>query len=402
MNFHISEKMASLKPSAIREILKATSQPGIIPFAAGNPAPEAFPVQAVAEITADILKNQPIAALQYSVSEGYPALRETMKRFIAQHDQIGQPYDDLIIVSGAQQGIELSAKVLLDDGDTLICENPSFIGSLNAFRSYHVNLVGVPQTQGGIDIETLERTLQQNPRTRLLYVIPNFQNPTGTCMSLEKRKAVLELAKKYDFIILEDNPYGSLRFAGEDIPAIKSMDTEGRVIYCGSFSKILAPGIRVGYVCAHRDLISKITVAKQCSDVHTTILSQMICQRFVDDYDIDAHIASIRKIYAKKCALMLSELDKHLHPAIQYTRPEGGLFLWCTLPQQVDMLEFCRKAVEQKVAVVPGNAFNAREEDPSSSFRVNFSTPTDPQIVEGAAILGKLSYEMLEDIPAQR
>lgn len=395
MNFHFSDKIASLKPSAIREILKSTSDPSVISFAAGNPAPDAFPIEAVAEITADILSKEPVAALQYSVSEGYPALRETMKRFIAEHYQIGGGYDELIIVSGAQQGIELSAKVLLNEGDTLICENPSFIGSLNAFRSYNVNLVGVPQSEGGIDIEALEHTVRENPRTRLLYVIPNFQNPTGTCMSLEKRKAVLELAKKYDFIILEDNPYGDLRFAGEDIPAIKSMDTEGRVIYCGSFSKILAPGIRVGYVCAHRDAIAKITVAKQCSDVHTTILSQMICERFVNNYDIDGHIARIRKIYAHKCGLMLSELEKNLHPSIQYTRPEGGLFLWCTLPEGVDMQEFCKRAVEKKVAMVPGNAFNARESDLSSSFRLNFSTPTDQQIVDGVRILGELSHQLL-------
>lgn len=395
MNFHFSDKIASLKPSAIREILKSTSDPTIISFAAGNPAPDAFPTKAVSEITADILKNDPIAALQYSVSEGYPALRQTMKNFISEHYQIGREYDDLIIVSGAQQGIELSAKVLLNEGDTLICENPSFIGSLNAFRSYNINLVGIPQTEGGIDIELLEKALKENPRTRLLYLIPNFQNPTGTCMSLEKRKAVLDLAEKYDFIILEDNPYGDLRFAGEHIPAIKSMDTEGRVIYCGSFSKILAPGIRVGYVCAHNDAIAKITVAKQCSDVHTTILSQMICDRFINNYDIDGHIENIRKIYAHKCGLMLSEMDQHFHPAVQYTRPEGGLFIWCTLPDGTDMIDFCKKAVEKKVAVVPGNAFNADEAAPSNSFRLNFSTPTDQQIVDGIRILGELTHQIL-------
>lgn len=395
MNFCFSDKIDGLKPSVIREILKFTSEPGMISFAAGNPAPEAFPTKAVEEITASILSKEPIAALQYSVSEGYPKLRETLKRWISQRYSIGQPYDDLIVVSGAQQGIELSAKVLLNEGDVLLCENPSFIGSLNAFRSYNVKLKGVPMEDDGLNLEALEKAAKENPRTRILYLIPNFQNPSGTTMSLEKRKAALEIAKKYDFIILEDNPYGELRFEGEPVPAIKSMDTEGRVIYCGSFSKILAPGLRVGYVCAHKDAISKITVAKQCSDVHTTILSQMICERFLNNYDIDRHISEIQKIYKHKCHLMIGEIEKKFHPAVRITHPQGGLFLLSTLPEGVDMMAFCQEAVRRHVAVVPGNAFNADESQPSSSFRLNYSTPTDEQIIEGISILGRLTYEMI-------
>lgn len=395
MNFCFSDKIDGLKPSVIREILKFTSEPGMISFAAGNPAPEAFPTKAVEEITASILSKEPIAALQYSVSEGYPKLRETLKKWISQRYSIGQPYDDLIVVSGAQQGIELSAKVLLNEGDVLLCENPSFIGSLNAFRSYNVNLEGVPMEDDGLNLEALEKAAKENPRTRILYLIPNFQNPSGTTMSLEKRKAALEIAKKYDFIILEDNPYGDLRFEGEPVPAIKSMDTEGRVIYCGSFSKILAPGLRVGYVCAHKDAISKITVAKQCSDVHTTILSQMICERFLNNYDIDRHISEIQKIYKHKCHLMIGEIEKKFHPVVRITHPQGGLFLLSTLPEGVDMMAFCQEAVRRHVAVVPGNAFNADESQPSSSFRLNYSTPTDEQIIEGISILGRLTYEMI-------
>jgi len=395
MNFCFSDKIDGLKPSVIREILKFTSEPGMISFAAGNPAPEAFPTKAVEEITASILSKEPIAALQYSVSEGYPKLRKTLKKWISQRYSIGQPYDDLIIVSGAQQGIELSAKVLLNEGDVLLCENPSFIGSLNAFRSYHVKLEGVPMEEDGLNLEALEKAAKENPRTRILYLIPNFQNPSGTTMSLEKRKSALEIAKKYDFIILEDNPYGDLRFEGESVPAIKSLDTEGRVIYCGSFSKILAPGLRVGYVCAHKDAISKITVAKQCSDVHTAILSQMICNQFLNDYDIDKHISEIQNVYKHKCRLMISEIEKEFHPSVRITRPQGGLFLLATLPEGVDMMAFCQEAVHRHVAVVPGNAFNADESQPSSSFRLNYSTPTDEQIIEGISILGRLTYEMI-------
>lgn len=395
MNFCFSDRMDGLKPSVIREILKFTSEPGMISFAAGNPAPEAFPVNAVKEITSDILSKDPVSALQYSVSEGYPKLRETLKEWISCRYSIGQPNDDLIIVSGAQQGIELSAKVLLNEGDTLLCENPSFIGSLNAFRSYNIKLEGVPLEEDGLSLNALEQAAVKNSRTKILYLIPNFQNPSGITMSLEKRKGALEIAKKHNFVILEDNPYGDLRFEGDPIPAIKSMDTDGRVIYCGSFSKILAPGLRVGYVCAHKDMISKITVAKQCSDVHTSILSQMICDRFLNSCDIDRHIAEIQKIYRHKCGLMIGEIEKHFHPSVKITRPQGGLFILATLPDGTDMMAFCQEAVRRHVAVVPGNAFLADESQPCSSFRLNFSTPTDQQIVEGISILGRLTYELL-------
>ena len=297
-------------------------------------------------------------------------------------------------MSGAQQGNELSCKVFCDAGDTLVCENPSFIGSLNSFKSYGVNLVGVPLTDGGIDLEELEHTLKQNPNTKVLYLIPNFQNPSGTTMSYEKRKAVLALAKQYDVIILEDNPYGDLRFAGEHVPSIKSLDTEGRVIYCGSFSKVLAPGLRVGYVVAPKEIIQKIVVCKQVSDVHTNILAQMICNQFLLQNDFNAHIEKLSKIYKHKCDLMINSIKKYLNPKITYTVPEGGLFIWCTLPDGVDMMDFCSKAVQNKVAVVPGSAFMPNESYQTQSFRLNFSTPSDEDIVKGIQILGELSKSL--------
>lgn len=248
MNYKFSDKVGTLKASAIREILKFTSVPGVISFAAGNPAPEAFPAQKIAEISAQILQDDPILALQYSITEGYTPLRDQLKQQMAAKNCFNPDIDDLIVTSGAQQANELSCKVLLNEGDTLICEAPSFIGSINAFKSYNVNLVGVELEEDGINLEKLEETLKTENNVKLLYLIPNFQNPTGRTMSLEKRKAVYELACRYDFIILEDNPYGDLRFEGEDIPAIKSLDTEGRVIYTGTFSKILSPEIGRAHV----------------------------------------------------------------------------------------------------------------------------------------------------------
>ena len=394
MNYTFSDKMEALQPSAIREILKATADPNIISFAAGNPAPEAFPCEAVEKITAEIMGQNPIGALQYSISEGYPPLRDMMKEMCRSRYGVMGEDDDLIIVSGAQQGIDLVCKCLCNEGDTIIVENPSFVGALNTLRSYNANLVGVEMDQDGINIEKLEEALKANSNTKLMYLIPNFQNPSGITMSYEKRKAVYALAKKYGVIILEDNPYGELRFRGEDVPAIKTLDEDGLVVYCGSFSKVLSPGLRVGYLVANKNLMGKIVVAKQCTDVHTTILSQMICERFLAEYDFDQHIANLREIYRKKCGLMISEMDKHFSPNVTHTNPEGGLFLWCTLPQGSDMLGFCQKAVENGVAMVPGNAFMAQATDPTTSFRMNFSTPTDEKIIEGCEILGRLTKEM--------
>ncbi|MDE5991993.1 MAG: PLP-dependent aminotransferase family protein, partial [Oscillospiraceae bacterium] len=258
MDYSFSNKVTGLKASAIREILKFTAFPDVISFAAGNPAPEAFPADAVKEITERILTENPVAALQYSITEGYTPLRDTLKKRLASQNSYNGDIDDLIITSGGQQGNELSCKVFLNEGDTLICESPSFIGSLNSFKSYNVNLVGVEMDDEGIDLEKLEAAIKSNPNVKVIYLIPNFQNPTGKCMSFARRKEVYELAKKYDVMILEDNPYGEIRFEGENIPSIKSLDTDGRVIYVGSFSKVLAPGIRVGFVSAPKEVIQKI------------------------------------------------------------------------------------------------------------------------------------------------
>ncbi len=391
MEFQFANRINGMKPSAVREILKVTADPTFIPFAAGNPATEAFPVEAINTIMTGILSEGGVDGLQYSVSEGYGPLRQSIADVVLAGQEIVKEDDTIVITSGAQQGIELSCKVFCNEGDVIICESPSFIGSLNSFRSYGINLVGVEMEADGIDLAQMEEALKQNKNAKLIYVIPNFQNPTGITMSLEKRKALLTLARQYDVMILEDNPYGDLRFTGEPIPSIKSLDTEGRVIYCGSFSKILAPGIRVGYVVANQKVQEKITIGKQCSDVHTAIMNQMLCHRFLMQYDFGAHLANLREIYRRKCTLMLDCLDREMNPSVTYTRPEGGLFIWGTLPQGVDMNGFCMAGVEKKVAVVPGIAFLPEAGKSSQSFRLNFSTPSDEAIVKGVALLGEIS-----------
>lgn len=398
MDYIFSDKVSSLQPSVIREILKFTSDPEVISLAAGNPAPEAFPVKEIAGITAGLLAENPINALQYSVTEGYTPLRDRLKERMKKAGCFDENSDELIITSGAQQANELACKVLLNEGDTLFCEAPSFIGSLNAFKSYNVNLVGVPMEEDGMKLDALEEALKTANKPKLIYIIPNFQNPTGLCTSLKKRKAIYELAKKYGVMILEDNPYGDIRFAGENIPSIKTMDKDGIVIYSRTFSKTLAPGLRVGYVSAPKPVIQKMVVCKQVSDVHTNIMAQMICDEYLKKYDMDAHLEEIRAVYRHKCGLMLDGIDKNFSRKITVTKPEGGLFIWATLPEGSDMMGFCNTAVQKyKVAVVPGTAFLIHETDKTSSFRLNFSTPTDEQLIKGCEILGKLSKEMFQD-----
>ena len=394
MDYRFSDKIASLKPSAIREVLKATSVPGMIPFAAGNPAPDAFPVTEVQQIAGDILRERPIDALQYGVTEGYPELISLVKDRMKKKYGIGRDFDSVIITSGAQQVMDLSTKVLCNEGDVVICETPSFIGSLNCFRSYNTKLVGVPVEADGMDIEALARALDENPNTRMIYTIPNFQNPAGVTMSLEKRHRLYELAKAHNVMILEDNPYGDLRVVGEDVPNIKSFDEDGIVIYSGSFSKILAPGIRVGFTVAPAPVVAKMTVGKQAADVHTTQLMQMIVAEWMKRYDVDEHIEKIREIYRRKLNLMCDMIDSELGDAVSYVRPEGGLFIWCELPEDIDALEFVKRAAQDMVALVPGTAFLTDVNGRSNAVRFNFSTPADDKIAEGMKILGTVLKEM--------
>ncbi|MEG1719021.1 MAG: PLP-dependent aminotransferase family protein [Clostridia bacterium] len=395
MEYKFSDKISTLKASAIREILKHTSNPEIVPFAAGNPSPESFPIKEMNEISDKIFKSSAVPALQYGITEGYAPLRDVTRERLHNKFSSGNSKDDLIIVSGAQQGIELACKVLCNEGDTIICENPSFIGALNAFRSYNVNLYGVELESDGININALENALKTQKNVRFIYLIPTFQNPSGITTSLEKRKAIYALAVKYNVLILEDNPYGELRFSGEEIPTIKSLDKENIVIYCGSYSKVLSAGIRVGFVLAPKEVTGKIVVAKQVADVHTNTFFQMMAYEFITGYDYDAHIAKIKALYKLKASYMITALKENLSNKASYIVPEGGLFLWLTLPLNVDITSLVNKLLANKIAVVPGSAFMANPEDKCHSLRLNYSTPSDEQIKNGTVLMCKLINEEL-------
>lgn len=394
MEYTFAERVKALQPSAIREILKATADPAIIPFAAGNPDTAAFPVEEVQALSARILKEDPITALQYGVTEGYTPLRERVLKYMHEKHNVGRDFDNLIITSGATQVMDLATKSLCNFGDCILCETPSFIGSLNCFRSYGVKLLGVPVEADGMNMDVLEEKLKSNQNVRFIYTIPNFQNPSGATMSLQKRKRLYELAKQYGVLILEDNPYGDLRVAGEHIPPIKSFDEDGIVIYAGSFSKVFAPGVRVAYTVAPAPIVAKMTVCKQGQDVHTPVFNQMLVNEWMATTDFEAHIEKIRTICRRKLNLMCDLIDEKLGDFVQYVRPEGGMFVWCELPARVDMMDFCNKAVQNKVAVVPGNAFTVEPEETTNCIRMNFTTPSDENIVKGMEILGKLKDEV--------
>ncbi|MCL2089475.1 MAG: PLP-dependent aminotransferase family protein [Oscillospiraceae bacterium] len=385
MTYTFADKLGSLKPSMIREILKSANDKSVIPFSAGNPSSEAFPAAEIAGITADILANESTTALQYGITEGYAPLIGAVKQNLAAKLTIADT-DDVIITSGAQQAIELSARAICNPGDRIMCENPTFIGGINAFKAAGLVLSGVDVEEDGINIEAAEKAASA---VKMIYVIPNSQNPTGVTMSLEKRKALYQIACKHNLIIIEDDPYGDISFSGKTVPPIKSFDTEGRVIYAGSFSKTIAPALRIGFALCNKEILQKFVILKQITDVHTTSLSQMICYRFMRDYDYNAHLDSISRIYKNKCSLMLEGIEEHLS-GVEFTRPDGGLFIWCTLPSGIDLLEFAQKAIQRKVAIVPGIAFLTDENQPSSSFRLNFSTPSEEAIVKGIRILGEV------------
>jgi 2-aminoadipate transaminase len=301
-----------------------------------------------------------------------------------------------MIVSGGQQGLELACKIFCNEGDTVICEDPSFIGALNSFRSNGARTVGVPMEQDGISLEALEQTLKSTKNAKLLYLIPTFQNPTGITMSVEKRRAVLALAKKYGIVILEDNPYGELRFTGEEVPTLKSLDEYGRVIYFGSYSKVLAPGMRLGFTSAPAPLLERMIICKQTQDVHTNVLSQMIAYRFVTTYSIDEHIEGLRKAYGKKCKLMMDLMDEHFPKSVKHTCPEGGLFLYCTMPEGYDSKELMKLALEKKVAFVPGTSCMIDDKASYSTFRMNYSAASEADIEKGIKALGEVLHDFLE------
>ena len=389
MDFTVSNRMSTLKGSAIREMFKAMADPTVISLAGGNPAAELFPSEELAQIAEEIIRENPVKALQYGISEGNIELRNKILEMMKERENINATLDEITIVSGGQQAIEIVSKILLNEGDSVIVEAPSFVGALNAYRSYGANLVGVEVESDGMNIEKLKETIKNTPNVKLIYTIPNFQNPSGVTMSLEKRKALYEIARDNGIFIIEDNPYGELTFDGVKLPTIKSMDEAGVVLYSGSFSKILAPGLRLGYLIAPAAFTEKVVLGKQVSDVHTSLLPQLLALEFMKRYDIGELIEKMRNLYKKKCETMINAMKEYLPENITYTVPGGGLFVWCDAPG-IDTLKLSQLCKEEKVLIVPGNNFATDMSLENSGFRLNFSTMPDDLIVEGVKRLGNV------------
>lgn len=388
MEMKFADRVDSIKPSAIRELLKLTQQPGVISFAGGLPAPESFPIEEMKQVSLKVLEEQGRSALQYSTTEGYPPLREFIaKRMSASGIDIEASH--ILITNGSQQGLDFSGKLFINEGDVVICESPSYVGALNAFRAYMPKFVEVPMDDEGMKIDDLEKALIENPKTKFIYVVPTFQNPTGRTMSIERRKQLIQLACEYNVPIIEDNPYGELKFGDEEIPPVKHFDTAGIVIYLGTFSKTFCPGLRIGWVAASPDIVRKYVLAKQGADLQTNTMSQIELAKFIELYDFGEHVERVRNIYRNRRDAMLNAMKEEFPASIKYTYPDGGMFTWVELPKGIDAADILKKSLECKVAFVPGSSFypNGGNEN---HFRLNYGTMSEDLIAEGIKRLGKV------------
>ena len=368
--------------SAIREIFKLIAKPGMISFAGGNPAKSALPDAAAAEIAHDVLKSDGKTILQYGATEGYAPLLESLHAYA--EDALGCPVDTVLPVTGSTQAMDLLCKALIDPGDVILVENPTFLGNMQCMKLYQAKLVPVESDENGIMIDKLEEAIVQH-HPKLLYTIPTFQNPTGKTLAADRRQPIAELAAKYDVVVAEDDPYRDLRYAGTPLPPIKSYDKEGWVVFLGSFSKIISPGLRMGYMAGDHRLLRKCIVGKQSSDLHTASLSQAIVDQFLRRNLLPEHIRSICASYKEQLDAMLEELASF--PAgTTYTRPEGGLFIWVELPDHLNALDMLQTCVERGVAYVPGTHFFA-EGGHHNTLRLNFSNSTVEQIHKGMAVI---------------
>lgn len=393
MTYKYAERIKYVKPSAIRELLKLGADPEIISFGGGYPDPDIFPIEKLRKVFDSVLLNNGRQALQYTTSEGLPSLRQ---KLAARSIRAGVPckMENIFIIQGAQQGLDVVAKMFIDRGDVIITENPTFIGALIAFNPYEPKYVAVSMDDEGLKTDELEQALKDNPKTKFIYTIPDFQNPTGISMSLARRKRIVELANKYDVMVLEDSPYREIRFEGETIPSIKSFDTEGRVIQVCSFSKILCPGMRLGWLIAEAELAEKLCLLKMAADTQNSTLNMYAANSFMEMYDMDEHIETIRKAYKLKKDLMLDTIREAFPANVSYTNPQGGLFTWLTFIKDLDASWLMKERTlpEIKVAYVPGATFYPVNEE-KNHCRVNYSCMSKEKIVDGITKLGKILKE---------
>ncbi|WP_313176264.1 PLP-dependent aminotransferase family protein [Massilia sp.] len=384
IQWQFSERAQQLQSSFIREILKITQRPEIISFAGGLPSPATFPVERMKDAYDRVLTETGKVALQYGPTDGYGPLKEWIAHSLSTEGTKILP-EQILMVSGSQQALDLIGKVLIDEGSRVLVETPSYLGALQAFSVYRPEFGSVATDDHGLVPSSIEAVAKG---ARLLYSLPNFQNPTGRSLSIERRRELVETCARLGLPLIEDDPYGALSYKGEPMPKMVAMHPEG-VIYMGSFSKVLTPGIRLGYVCAPLPLVRRLELAKQAADLHTAQLTQMVVYDVVKDGFLDQHIPTIRTLYGNQCQAMLDAMDQHFPKEVTWTRPEGGMFIWVTLPKHIDAMKLLDQAIAARVAFVPGAPFYATDPE-TNTLRLSFVTVPPERIREGIAILGQL------------
>jgi 2-aminoadipate transaminase len=384
-----------MKRSEIRELLKMTRRPDIISFAGGLPDPETFPVKDLEDISCHLLRDKGAIALQYGPTEGEVPLREEIARWMSREKATVKP-ENILITAGSQQGLDIVSKVFLDPNDIVVLELPTYIGGLQAFSSYRAKMIGVPQDDHGMRMDLLEKALVKlakgNQKPKFIYVVPDFQNPSGITMSFERRKKLLEMAYQYEVPVIEDSPYRDLRFVGNPVPAIYSLDTQNHVIALGTFSKLLCPGLRIAWIMAPTEWMDRMVVAKQGMDLCSPTYTQLIVAEYLRRGLLPKQIEKIRRLYGRKLDVMLEALKKHMPEGLKWSEPKGGLFLWIELPEKMSATDLFPKAIEKKVAYVVGSAFHCNGKG-QNTMRINFSYPSEQQIVEGIQRLAKMLKE---------
>lgn len=401
-----AQRTQRIQSSAIRELLKLTEQPDVISFAGGLPAPEVFPVKEFQEACQKVLAEHGPQALQYSTTEGYRPLREMIARHTARYGIVVGP-DNILITSGSQQALDLIGKVFINPGDRILVEKPTYLGALQAWNTYQAEYVAVPLDDDGMQTERLEDALRVGPK--FLYVLPNFHNPAGVTLSLERRKRLIELADHYGVPIIEDDPYGQLRYEGDHLPSLVVLDNEfqkhdgapysGNVIYLSTFSKTLAPGLRLGWIIAPVAVIQKLVQAKQGADLHTSTFTQMVAYEVARGGFLDRHVRFIRAVYRERRDAMLQALERYFPAGVRWTRPQGGLFLWAILPEHLDAADVLKEAIKEKVAFVPGGPFHP-DGSGKNTMRLNFSYMSPEKIEEGIKRLGRVLGRFVASRPA--
>jgi len=395
----LARRMEFLKASEIRELLKLTQRPEVISFAGGLPAPEVFPARELAAIAARVLATEGPQALQYSTTEGDPELREAIAGRMQRVQGATVAPQDILITGGSQQGLDLTARILLDEGDVVLCESPTYVGAIGAFKAYQPRFVEVPTDDQGMVPAALEEALAAEPRVKFIYTVPDFQNPSGRTWSLERRRAVVEIAARAGVLLVEDAPYSELRFEGEPLPALKALDTRDNVVFLGTFSKTFCPGLRCAWLAAPRALYPRYVMVKQGADLHTGTLVQRLVATYLAEHGLEGNIRRVIDLYRERRDVMLGVLEAELPEAVTYNRPEGGLFLWLTFPERVNGRELLERCLARDVAFVPGGAFFPGGGHENHA-RLNFSFMPAPRVEEGARRFCAVVREALGQSPS--